>query len=325
MRKLSFLPVTLLASLAACSGGGGNSDPPGVAATTTNGAAASAEISNTNPAGPTGSISGTATVSGYSFGDCNPCNEENIANSTGASSVSWTKDNNFNPQSLTVNATENGAAFSRSFDLTQAVQGDNGLFTVASADGSLLYYAGAAEPVGTNGDTSLDYMTFGLWAVDGGTGGQVGVFSAGQETPTSKMPTTGTATYSGSTVGTMYVVADPTNNNNSSSYSLVGTSNATADFGAHSVNGSVALSTSGGSTNTAWSQTMNFNGAITGNQFAGSTSLTASKSDALNAGNMAGAVAGSFYGPSAPSEIGGTYNLSGTNASILGAFGARMH
>lgn len=139
----------------------------------------------------------------------------------------------------------------------------------------------------------------------------IGVFSFG--TPTSVMPTGGTATFSGGTMG--YVSTA----NNSSNFT--GNVTLTANFGTQSISGSLTNLTT---TNTGSSMNDISLGStsITGSTFSGNASAVQSGTATTNIDGASGTYGGSFYGGGA-SEVGGTYTLTGTQTSVIGSYGAK--
>ena len=164
-----------------------------------------------------------------------------------------------------------------------------------------------------------DYQTFGIWMTDDGMGsGIAGTFSLGALTPVSSIPTLGTATYLGATVG-HYV--DPAGTENLAFADMT----ATVDFGARSIgfNTTNTHQTAGLATISA-NDNLNLSGTLTYapgvNQFSGPVTTVGG-----GVGNapMTGTATGSFYGPAAE-EIGGGFSARGAGVSgYMGAFGGR--
>jgi len=159
-----------------------------------------------------------------------------------------------------------------------------------------------------------NYQTFGVWAQSPtATTWIAGAISAGNPTPASAVPATGTATFTGITSG-LYV--DP-------SGALFATSaimTANADFSARTIGFSTStteVSDLNGVTSS--NAGLDLSGTLiydpAPNRFTGpvSTANTA----------LSGTATGQFYGPNAQ-EIGGTYGLTGSGVSgMLGAFGGK--
>lgn len=176
-----------------------------------------------------------------------------------------------------------------------------------SADGTKI--ALAANPYGYN----WDYQSFGIWSTGVATGsGTFGAMSIGSLTSGSAIPTSGTATYSGSTGG-RYV-------NSSGQYWFTSSSmTAAANFGTRSVN----FSTTGTqvtpdlirlSNNASLDMAGSLSYVAGTNQVTGSVTTT---------GGLTGSVNGRFYGPAAQ-EIGGTFAVTGSGLEgYAGAFGGK--
>ncbi|WP_226698940.1 transferrin-binding protein-like solute binding protein [Qipengyuania gaetbuli] len=181
---------------------------------------------------------------------------------------------------------------------------------------------------GTNPLVALTYSNFGRIgfasrAVFGSAGWDYNVFSAGL--PTTDMPTTGTASYTGATMGYVRVDRDATTGGNLL-YLYYGTVGLNADFGRGSItatfadfNGELSLQENGsGAPRNRVFEGFTLGGLITGSTFAGQEQ----QGDWLRRMN------GAFYGPGA-AEAGGTFraergNPSGTGEVIRidGSFGA---
>ncbi|MBX9964620.1 MAG: transferrin-binding protein-like solute binding protein [Burkholderiales bacterium] len=160
---------------------------------------------------------------------------------------------------------------------------------------------------------TLSYARFGYW-IDTSRASSDDVFvynyfATGVQTPGSSMPSSGTATYAGTTVGK---VVDATN----TATDFFGKVNLTANFGTATISGSVHSLES----TTALPLTgINLNsGTITNNTFAGG----AGSASAVG-GVGTGTWQGTFHGPAA-NELAGTYTLNGGGGSLQawGSFGA---
>lgn len=338
MRKSSVWYLTLLASVAACSSGGGGSNNAGVAA----------------PAGPVAQNvapftagSAPANVAGFSFNCTAACPTSGVAGSDGVSTVSLGTAAS-GDQTMTLNISEGGASVTHTFDFGAAGAnvialsddpgnnfGWNGFFDLndgpdASGNTYDVKFAGSADP-----NKSLTYMTFGLWEqgnTDATAPGAFGTFASGNETPTAGIPTSGTATYSGTTIGQGSL--------NGTAANITGTVAATANFAAQTVDGSMNVNVFSdhpqAGFNMGFWNTLTFASsyAAGSNHFTGTISAPAvtagtpiaAGTPVITTDAMTGALAGSFYGPGGvggPQELGGVFNmtnLSGTN-NMLGAFG----
>jgi len=173
------------------------------------------------------------------------------------------------------------------------------------------------------GNVGLQYSDFGEWATGqqtaSGTTNLVssyGVYGVGVATPTSQMPTTGSALYTGSAIGVLgYKAAS----GSTVMATVTGVTELTANFASGAVTGGIYGVRSGTSTATD----ILFNaGTIKGNSFAGTTAVGTNSAGIALTG-ATGTFGGGFYGPNAK-EITGTFSLSGgaSNIQLIGAFGA---
>lgn len=184
---------------------------------------------------------------------------------------------------------------------------DSLVLTTRSADGQNLGWMGNAVAL------DFDHQTFGMWATGVGTAdGSVSVGSFGNRTAASNVPTSGTATYQGSSVG-MVVTTD---GRAVVAESQIGMT--TSDFSNISVasTNTYVRELDGGA---AWrGQHLDFvgSGTIDGTEFSaninGVTTFSATSTGTLN---------GAFYGDNAE-EIGGTFEMNGAIGNYTGAFGA---
>jgi hypothetical protein len=136
------------------------------------------------------------------------------------------------------------------------------------------------------------------------------------------MPVTGTANYNGGVIGQLVTSIGGTD-------VLSGTMAANVDFGARTVNGSMALNATGDNipvaqNNTGFWNNVGFTAGIGANSshFAGTASAAATGvNSAVQTEAMTGTIAGGFYGPQA-NEIGGVFNMTGAaGSSAMGAIG----
>jgi hypothetical protein len=179
------------------------------------------------------------------------------------------------------------------------------------------------------GDPNLDWTRVGYWS----TGGvwdyhespltHRGVFVTGYETPAGAMPTTGTATYSGSAQGSVYYPALGSGELlcKCGETFVQGNASFTANFGTRNLTGSLTNMT----VEHPWDDTAGrvpwmdvaFSSSIVGNHFNGTTWVTAAGQSHVPLGlNATGTVVGKFFGPSAQ-EAGAVWTLfDGTNSAI---------
>src|SRR5262249_26776817 len=151
-----------------------------------------------------------------------------------------------------------------------------------------------SAPGGTGG-TTLGSSIYGFWAIsDSSTGGRVGVFATGNETPAGSVPILGTATYNGSTLG----VASSAG----AEFALTGTAQLVAHFAAATVTTTLSnLQTENVSTGATGTLT-SLTGiqTIAGNRYTGP----------LAGGSLSGTLNGTFYGTNA-AETAGVWNAAG--------------
>lgn len=182
-------------------------------------------------------------------------------------------------------------------------------------------YVGEARQLA---DANLDWTSTGYWS--GGCGhwdygcdpgvSHAGIFVIGYQTPASDMPSVGTATYSGSAEGHMYVPlsfvdALPCK---CQAVPVQGDASFTADFGARTITGELTNMVRIWWDESAWNNVL-FSSTIAGNSFSGTTRVTAGLELGM-AGNAAGSIEGRFFGPSAQ-EAGAVWTLfDGTRAAI---------
>lgn len=183
---------------------------------------------------------------------------------------------------------------------------DSLLITARSSNGQKRGWMGNADAL------DYDHQTFGMWATGVGTSnGSVSVGSFGSRTATADMPSSGSATYSGRSVG-MVVTTD--------GRALVAESQVgvtTSDFSSVSVasTNTYVRNLSGGN---AWrGQHLDFagTGTVDGNGF------TANINGVIPfSATSTGTVDGAFYGDNAE-EVGGTFEMNGAIGNYTGAFG----
>jgi len=155
------------------------------------------------------------------------------------------------------------------------------------------------------------YMMFGEWEKYDANFNptQIGFFALGDVTPSTSMPLSGSATYSGDAIGRYF-------ESGAVEY-FTGFVNATASFGR--TNPTMNFTMSGSSYSPSQQQQITIN-------VAGGLSITNATSSFAGSvgGDMLGRVSGKFYGPQAQ-EIGGTFNLTnGADGQLVGSFGAKQ-
>lgn len=191
-------------------------------------------------------------------------------------------------------------------------------------------YTGAVSGDGTSAalaanerDAGWNYQSYGVWITGRGTGsGTAGAASVGAPTQASNIPTTGSATFRGSSAG-LYV--GPQGND------LVTTAymNANVSFANRTINFSTLNTAAASATSVIGGNFGSLTPALdmtgTLSYAAGSNKLVGSVSTAGSATGvpMTGTATGTFYGPTA-TEIGGTFGVKGTGIeTFAGAFGGK--
>jgi hypothetical protein len=159
------------------------------------------------------------------------------------------------------------------------------------------------------GAQSLNYAAYGLWASgDTATAGRAGTFAFGSLTPTASVPSTGSATFNGITIGIGGATAGST------VYALLGNAQIIANFATQSVTANLTnLSTQNILTNAVGSlPNLSGTSTISGNSYAGPIAGT----------GLTGTINGNFYGPAAQ-ETAGVWQASGGGNAWLGSYGAK--
>lgn len=179
--------------------------------------------------------------------------------------------------------------------------------SLESYDGTITYQKFAVvdplEPI-----LGLEYATFGSWSEERGNMFEAGFFFSGVPTKDAGMPTTGSASYTGLTVG---AVIDA----NLNVSSLAGDMALAVNFADGSVDGEFTsmMKTADDGTSSQWrdfSMTASINAST--DSFTGTTST--------NDGLLSGDAEGAFFGPGA-AEVAGAWTLSGDGEFALGSFG----
>jgi hypothetical protein len=153
----------------------------------------------------------------------------------------------------------------------------------------------------------LTSSAYGLWAATlGSPAGNMGAFAFGNQTPAASVPTSGSATFSGFTIG-MGGAAD-----GHSIFDLKGNVQIIANFASQSV--TTNLTNINASTYGAQTSVPDLTGTspMTGNAYAGP----------ISGGGLAGTINGNFFG-SAAQETAGVWQASGGGNAWIGSFGAK--
>lgn len=342
--EISFRVISCIAgiaaalSMAACAGGGGSSPMPSGSPVTENINSGMGSSSNSGSTGNSGTSTGTTT-----------------ANTSTATSVGIPAPASFGPSPLPAQfATPAGPTLNGSNGIFPAVNTafpvlsttlqvtSNGLSpvanqgatsTVVSSSAASAIYQISVPSVGVSATAQispelptnvLSYVALGAWQQS--TSGALTSYTEyvfGYETPPTSMPTTGTASFTGTAQGTVFTPGT----------SFVGTG----------VNGVAALSVNFASGNItgAFTQMQYVNPANPGSsaapnylpwndvsvnanigagtsQFSGSTAVTSTPQSPLSMkASATGHINGGFYGPSAQA-LGGIWSLSDGTNSVLG-------
>ena len=168
--------------------------------------------------------------------------------------------------------------------------------------------------------SALSWTTYGFWnAYDSNLKTTTdAAFVTGYITPTGSVPITGSATYSGSVVGKVYV-ADSSQPSGITAYGLSGNASLNANFGNRSIAGNL---TNMSANSQPWNS-ISLLGTISGGNFTGTTTATsAPEGFASLSGSATGTFAGLFFGPKAE-ELGAVWSLYDGSKSALGAIGAK--
>lgn len=294
MKKLAILFLPLLA--AACAGGGG-----GGGSASTSPASNFSSFSQVTPNSTT-TMTGGSTQWNYTASGNTVTGGTSLGQSATGASLQFSLNASGDVTTLSVAAAQGGGA---SFNVAS---GDSiGDVTINSTSYTLARSANKQNTLWAGND--FEYQTFGYWSTGWGSGsGNLGGFTVGNPTSGSDIPTTGTATFTGSALGGY------------SSNGVGGTTQASmsskVDFAARTI----TYATSGTrilDTGTLAPQ-LNTSGLFVysagTNQFAGAI--------ATGDGAYKGTAVGNFYGPSAK-EMGGTYNMSGATGIMTGGFGGK--
>ncbi|MGH6956896.1 MAG: transferrin-binding protein-like solute binding protein [Caulobacteraceae bacterium] len=187
-----------------------------------------------------------------------------------------------------------------------------GTFGIQLSDGDFISLSDLS-PGGTPG--MLNYVALRQWTLkdsnDSATLG-TGFALIGYQTPTSSMPTTGSATYSGvgNVTGSDFWPAGAI-------LSLTGDGSLTANFATGAVSGSM---TGIKVAQNPWNN-VTITGSISGDTFSGATSSGPTGGTGYEMNNGTGSISGGFYGPNA-NEVGAVWTLSDGFSSAIGVFGA---
>lgn len=282
MKNLTLLALPLF--VAACAGGGGGSSGGGSASTTPFTSWAAVAPSSTVQ------LSGGSTQYTYTTSTLT-----NNGQSIVGASVTVAESASNSPTSVTIQSAQ-GASVS-----VNTANGD----TITTSSGGVLSGQskdGKTQILGI----SYDYQSFGVWNSGSGSG-TVGAVTAGNATAAASIPTTGSATFTGKSLG-VYGSAG-------AGYFTVADMTANVNFASRSIGFAT--------TNTVNTDTFaKIPGLNLGGSFAYNPGSGQFSGGVGSVNGMSGTGSGQFYGPAA-TEIGGTVALSGSNAVFTGSFGGK--
>lgn len=298
--------VFLCAFLAACGGGGGGGapldvgDPVPLPPPPTNDSLADLTVDETFEALSVVmkfDVDGAGTASNIS---------SNLVDQSGNATVSY----DVGDDSFAISVNQGGISFADTFAPADIDPGQSDAsFTVYSknSDDRVLILLNPQDP-----ELDFTYGTFGNWLdVDqAGNSLSQGYVIFGVRTPAADVPSTGTATYEGETVGSLVDAAGTI-------YTVTGTAQLTADFAAGTLDGDFGDAAKIDVLTDIVSPWRNFtiSTTINGNTFDG----TAQTDD----GVLSGTAAGGFFGPGAE-EAGGVWRMIGSGEEAIGAFGGKQ-
>jgi hypothetical protein len=185
-----------------------------------------------------------------------------------------------------------------------------------AAVGSEHVYVHVADPAISN----LSWTTYGTWGVHvdfGAPSTTAAAFVTGYKTPTGSIPTTGSATYLGSVVGSV-IHPDAGQENGIGTADLAGNASLQANFASASVTGSLTNMMAG---SLPWNS-VSLLGTISGGQFTGTSAATSAPANSVSLnGSATGTLSGTFFGPSAQ-ELGAVWTLFDGTSAAIGSIGA---
>ncbi|WP_407940327.1 transferrin-binding protein-like solute binding protein [Novosphingobium aerophilum] len=310
LRMAFFVPVAF--SLSACGGGGsggGVNSTPAPAPTPTPTPTPTAFTNwQTTPSNGVLRLSGSTVEAPYTPSAVFP----NAVGSYGTPSVgNATADFTYSsgtPSGVSVSGALSSVNFTTSDGSTKV--------NLASSPSTIKYSSpsGATTLLINNASVSgYSYMSFGAWAGSTSTAGYINSFHAGSATPAASVPTSGSATYSGTSAG-YYSSQSGTVNPVTSDVTL------TANFSTRSII-YVASNTQG----TVSYPGLNVTGTLSYASGSRTFSGTLTTPQGYGTGMLTGTASGSFYGPLGQ-EVAGAFVLnwsSGTVAQYVGSFGAK--
>ncbi len=208
-----------------------------------------------------------------------------------------------------LSVSQNGVSFNQAFAASDIDTGasDSSFRIYSNAGGDFILLIPGDPTYGQS------YVTLGVWNSSDASSTQDVSFGAmvfGIETAGSSMPSTGSATYNGMTLGTL--------DQGNRAYRLTGDVQIDVNFASNSVNGAFSNMMKEDLLTSGVSNWRDF--AAVGNIGAG-TSLFSGTST-TNDGQLNGGFSGGFFGPvsGSPQEVGGTWSLAGVGETAIGSF-----
>ncbi|HZD19032.1 MAG TPA: transferrin-binding protein-like solute binding protein [Burkholderiales bacterium] len=283
----------------------------GTGSSSTNGPTVSNFMFSTVQAGQTVTLQGMSTVVTGTLFNGTVASTTPPATDTAASTATLTYDSTLTLTALTAATPAGSITFNKGLgDTFNCNAGVCGL-TNGAGTASMIVIDPVTLPAGWN------YQTFGVWERAGSVVSfDAGVFSVGNPTPGSAVPTTGSGNFTGlangffidATNNRFFTTANMTASANFASQSIVFTTTNTQTVNISNPSGL-------GSLNPGLDLTGSFTYPAGTNLFTGTVA---------SANGMNGTGTGRFYGPAAQ-EIGGMYSLSGAGiGQMIGSFGGKQ-
>jgi hypothetical protein len=330
--KVRFVMVVAGMLPAACSSGGSSntavpaSSPALVVAPTTLGPATLVSFGEPNIAAPTAASLGgiaplmasstTPTLANAPTGTVFPLNHSELISDPFERQVTGSANSYGVTLTFLGNKQVNGASIA-TFEFKEA-----NIDVTLTADGiaGIIPNSGYTQ-IGLT-TSNLNYTMLASWVTPSNNGLNVSVAGfgvSGFQTPGSALPTSGTATYTGTGSATAIAVVP------SGFASVKGDTSINVNFGTGSLSGSLTnMTASAGPAASPWNN-VSLTGSLSGATFSGSTAATPAPSGAFSFGaNATGTFNGAFYGPNGQ-ELGAVWSLhdsAGGGSSALGLIGA---
>ena len=194
----------------------------------------------------------------------------------------------------------------------------------ANGPGQQLPSGAVAGLSALNPSRLLNYAELGDWATTSATSSATsnfGYFVFGYQTPLAGLPSSGTATYSG-TGNVSGLVVSPGQTGGAVLAGLRGDASLSANFTSGAVTGALTnMIATGQGAQSVWN-TVSISGALSGSNFSGTTAATSAPGTTYAlTGAATGNVTGALYGPTA-NEAAAVWTLSDGTRSAVGVFGA---